>query len=253
MAVTHANGPNHFFGGKKLFTSRCLVMLALALSGNIQAKESLVILPAQFKLSGAAAQQTLLVEQLRDHHFVGQITNDITFASSDTNVVTVKDDVALPIRNGVATVQVKVGGQTVSAQVTVENMEKPFEWSFRNHVQPVLAKAGCSAGACHGAAAGQNGIARFEVGKLLFKGVSKPLVFSFKALDILLSLHTLSHGNCITKPDQRPNILPGLVDIFQKCIVSIRTDGHHAQRVTPCYLLLPVHGPQYAWINLLKK
>ena len=40
-------------------------------------------------------------------------------------------------------------------------MEKPFsEWSFRNHVQPVLAKAGCSsalAGACHGAAAGQNG------------------------------------------------------------------------------------------------
>ncbi|MBL9168605.1 MAG: DUF1553 domain-containing protein [Verrucomicrobiales bacterium] len=30
-------------------------------------------------------------------------------------------------------------------------------WSFRNDVQPVLAKAGCSAGACHGAAAGQGG------------------------------------------------------------------------------------------------
>src|SRR3989442_9070398 len=29
--------------------------------------------------------------------------------------------------------------------------------SFRNHVQPVLAKTGCSSGACHGAAAGQNG------------------------------------------------------------------------------------------------
>ena len=29
--------------------------------------------------------------------------------------------------------------------------------SFRNHVQPVLAKMGCSSGACHGAAAGQNG------------------------------------------------------------------------------------------------
>ena len=33
----------------------------------------------------------------------------------------------------------------------------PISWSFRNHVQPVLAKMGCSAGACHGAAAGQNG------------------------------------------------------------------------------------------------
>jgi len=29
--------------------------------------------------------------------------------------------------------------------------------SFRNHVQPILAKTGCSAGACHGAAAGQGG------------------------------------------------------------------------------------------------
>jgi hypothetical protein len=39
----------------------------------------------------------------------------------------------------------------------VVNLEKSFEWSFRNHVQPVLAKAGCSSGACHGAAAGQGG------------------------------------------------------------------------------------------------
>jgi hypothetical protein len=31
------------------------------------------------------------------------------------------------------------------------------QWSFRNDVQPVLAKAGCSSGACHGAAAGQGG------------------------------------------------------------------------------------------------
>src|SRR5213593_4610545 len=29
--------------------------------------------------------------------------------------------------------------------------------TFRNHVQPVLAKFGCSSGACHGAAAGKNG------------------------------------------------------------------------------------------------
>ncbi len=29
--------------------------------------------------------------------------------------------------------------------------------NFRNHIQPILAKAGCSMGACHGAAAGQGG------------------------------------------------------------------------------------------------
>ena len=31
------------------------------------------------------------------------------------------------------------------------------DYTFRNHVQPILAKMGCSSGACHGAAAGQNG------------------------------------------------------------------------------------------------
>src|SRR5436190_12739139 len=31
------------------------------------------------------------------------------------------------------------------------------EYTFRNHVQPILAKMGCSSGACHGEAAGQNG------------------------------------------------------------------------------------------------
>src|SRR5690242_18643437 len=30
-------------------------------------------------------------------------------------------------------------------------------YSFRNHVIPVLTKAGCNSGACHGAAAGKNG------------------------------------------------------------------------------------------------
>ena len=34
---------------------------------------------------------------------------------------------------------------------------EPVQSTFRNHVQPVLARFGCSSGACHGAAAGQNG------------------------------------------------------------------------------------------------
>ena len=36
-------------------------------------------------------------------------------------------------------------------------MSRPFEWSFRNHVEPMLAKLGCNSGACHGALAGKGG------------------------------------------------------------------------------------------------
>jgi hypothetical protein len=39
----------------------------------------------------------------------------------------------------------------------VAGFDRTFQWSFRNHVQSVLTRAGCNSGACHGAAAGKNG------------------------------------------------------------------------------------------------
>jgi hypothetical protein len=33
--------------------------------------------------------------------------------------------------------------------------------TFRNHVLPVLSKAGCNSGACHGALAGEGGLQTF--------------------------------------------------------------------------------------------
>src|SRR5438270_10482287 len=36
--------------------------------------------------------------------------------------------------------------------------ETPPAWSFRNHVIPILTRAGCNSGACHGALAGKGGL-----------------------------------------------------------------------------------------------
>lgn len=47
--------------------------------------------------------------------------------------------------------------QMVSAAPPDSASGQPANWSFRNDIQPLLAKTGCSAGACHGAAAGQGG------------------------------------------------------------------------------------------------
>jgi len=119
--------------------------------------ENSAILPLKFELRGPAARQQLLLEQKRDNQFAGQITNEVTFTSSDPKVLRIEGDVALPVTNGAATVTAKSRDISATAEVVVAGMEHPFQWSFRNHVQPVLAKMGCSSGACHGAAAGQNG------------------------------------------------------------------------------------------------
>ncbi|MCP3693647.1 MAG: hypothetical protein GY917_15705, partial [Planctomycetaceae bacterium] len=41
--------------------------------------------------------------------------------------------------------------------VTVQAMRSPPPVSFRQQIQPVLTKAGCNSGGCHGKAEGQNG------------------------------------------------------------------------------------------------
>jgi hypothetical protein len=123
----------------------------------LRAEDALVLLPGEITLSGAQAYQTLLVEESGDNQYVGQLTEGVTFESSNPQVVTIDDGIARPAGNGQATITAKAGARSATASVTVSDMEKPFRWSFRNHVESVLAKAGCSSGACHGAQAGKNG------------------------------------------------------------------------------------------------
>src|SRR5262245_21657793 len=132
-------------------------VLALILSFQAWAADPIAILPASISLNGPEARQRLLVEQMRDGQFNGQITNGIQWRSSDPTVVQVENGIASPMKNGRATLRATVARRSVSVPVVVQGMDQPFKWSFRNHVQPVLARNGCSAGACHGAAAGQNG------------------------------------------------------------------------------------------------
>ena len=62
-----------------------------------------------------------------------------------------------PVADGEATITATVDGQSATATVVVDGMDADAARSFRNDVQPVLAKMGCSMGACHGALAGKGG------------------------------------------------------------------------------------------------
>jgi len=137
---------------------KCFLFLAgLFFAGSLPADESLFLLPSKFTLQGPFARQQLLVEIAIDSQLTGQLTNNVVLTSSDPKVVKIEGTTVIPLTNGTATVTAKSGERMATAQVTVVGTDHPFEWSFRNHVQPVLAKMGCSSGACHGAAAGQNG------------------------------------------------------------------------------------------------
>ncbi len=113
--------------------------------------------PSEVELSGSAARQLLLIVSEEQGASTGDL-KDAKLTSSDSSIVTVgKGNVLIPKGNGKATVSADHNGLSTSVAVTVSDMEKPVQWSFRNHVLPILAKQGCNMGACHGALAGKGG------------------------------------------------------------------------------------------------
>jgi hypothetical protein len=133
-------------------------MLWLVVSLLLQtADEGAVLFPREFTLNGPASRQTLLLESVRAGLYAGALKEGTVYASSDPKVVRIDGAVAVPVGNGTATITATGGGRSSTSRVTVAEMDKPFDHSFRNHVQPILARFGCSSGACHGAAAGKSG------------------------------------------------------------------------------------------------
>ncbi len=118
----------------------------------------LAVLPGSSTIYGAHGVQQLVVEQLNDSKFSGDQTDHASFTSSNDNVATVDAaGVVHPVKNGAVTIMAKIGEQSCKVGITIVGMDRDTGRSFRNDVQPVLAKMGCSMGACHGALAGKGG------------------------------------------------------------------------------------------------
>jgi hypothetical protein len=143
-----------------VFLPAFVLLELLVCANNMRADQhadgSLILLPKSIRLSTPEARQTLVAQRQSGDQFGGQ-AKDATFRSSDESVVRIEDGLAIPVANGKATITAVAGDQQATSEVTVSGMEKPFQWSFRNHVESVLSKQGCNAGSCHGARAGQKG------------------------------------------------------------------------------------------------
>ncbi len=133
------------------------LLLAFVLLSSVLQAEDWAVLPSRVELHGAEARQRLLVQSVIDGIYGHQAEEGLVFSSSDEKVVRIEAGLAVPVGNGQAVVTAKVGDQSSTSAVTVTGMGEPHAWSFRLHVEPVLARASCNSGACHGALAGKGG------------------------------------------------------------------------------------------------
>lgn len=127
---------------------------------TVRADDAVTLVPSTLTLDGPKASQRVIVERWNAHGVaIGEPTEAVSFAVSNPNIATVSaDGTVVPVADGVTTLTATLGDQTISAPVQVRNAGRDEPWSFRNQVLPVLTKAGCNQGSCHGAAAGKNGL-----------------------------------------------------------------------------------------------
>lgn len=138
--------------------SRIVVVAIVAfVAWPVVAGEPLAILPREITLDGPFAQHRLVVGHMHEGQFQGLDLARIQLTSSDPQVATIDQSTVVPAGTGRALVTATVGDESSTAVVDVVGFDQKPTWSFRNHVEPILAKMGCSTGACHGALAGKGG------------------------------------------------------------------------------------------------
>ncbi len=102
------------------------------------------------------------------------VTGRAAFKFSEPVATANSTGFVLPAKNGHATLTVSLGGKSANVDVQVAGLDKPPVPDFVRDIGPMIARAGCNAGTCHGAQAGKNGF------KLSLRGYDP--VFDIRAL-----------------------------------------------------------------------
>ena len=139
---------------------RVLPLLAFflgTLPTHSRATPSLKVFPDKVQFS-APGQTHALLPILEENGVGISLPKESRFESSHPDVVSVSASGRLTsARPGHAEIRVRSGDSESVVQVSVGARTEPEPWDFRRHILPILSKANCNGGGCHGALAGKGG------------------------------------------------------------------------------------------------
>jgi hypothetical protein len=117
----------------------------------------LIVQPAAIELRGADDEHGCVVTAITPAGDALDVTRLASFSIARSETASVSSNgICKPRADGHTELLVTFGGKTERVAVSVTNRSVKSTPSFRQDVLPVLTKAGCNAGACHGKLAGQN-------------------------------------------------------------------------------------------------
>ncbi|MGE3819609.1 MAG: DUF1553 domain-containing protein [Isosphaeraceae bacterium] len=117
----------------------------------------MTISPESVELASGDPGFQLIVEGRGSRGGRRDVTGEVAWSFEPQGVVTVDPSgYVRPIATGEAQVSATLDGNVVVAKVQVISSSSR-SWNFGEDVVPILTRAGCNAGSCHGRADGQNG------------------------------------------------------------------------------------------------
>ncbi len=144
---------------RSLHLPLCLVFVRAFLE-NAGAVETPVwhISPQEVVLRRPEATQQVVIHRKDTADRMVDITREVPITIDPPHIAVIDErGLISPRANGEGTVIVHFQERTQSIPLTVSQLDHPSPISFRNEVIPILTKAGCNSGGCHGKAEGQNG------------------------------------------------------------------------------------------------
>ncbi len=136
-------------------------LIILVCGSSLAFADELNIYPPSVSLTSATDSQTMLAISTDDSGVTRDVTKEITWRCEAKELATIEN---ATLRSAAAsnepvtgTLYAEWGDDKLEIPITVSNTKNTPATSFRLDVLPVLTKAGCNSGTCHGSSRGKDG------------------------------------------------------------------------------------------------
>ncbi len=140
----------------KRLTLTVLLLSASHLAVPAATLSEIRVFPKTIHLSTRDDHQSVLIQARYDNGITEDITSQATFTLSNPALCSKEGNVLRPRKNGTTQLTITIKGQTKIIPITVKQATTKRPISFRLDVVPLLTKAGCNTGACHGSSRGKD-------------------------------------------------------------------------------------------------
>jgi hypothetical protein len=183
-----------------------LVSFLLLTSGETRADlTDLIVYPEKIELDGPRAEQRIGVLGVYAGGLRRDLSRQASFKMQTPGIVDIDEQgIARPEAEGETLLRVRVGDQSVRVPVIVTGMQAETPVSFTREIIPILTRAGCNQGACHGSQHGKGGFhlsllgfdPSFDYQEIVQSAEGRRVVLSDPESSILLLKPTLTleHG-----------------------------------------------------------